>query len=227
MPPGWSGSVLRIGVSRGLKRSRLRRPSSLDLAALGPWSNRPPRTRPCLTVKGSLRSGGACTLAALGPPQPLTASLSGGCASGMRSGGQERATRPACGAREVPLWPGPASAGSASAVEWAQYRSGRDPGGRVRLRDHGRLTWTLPRGRGGAPREWKPGRAAPLRPASRGGGLPSRAHCEQFSTAPRAGRRSDLAQLKLEVSCARARVRSWASRALDRVGDSPGRIKGS
>jgi len=23
-------------------------------------------------------------------------------------------------------------------------RSGRDPGGRVRLRDHGRLTWTLP-----------------------------------------------------------------------------------
>lgn len=96
----------------------------VDLAALGPSLRAlHPRTRPSLTVKGSLRSGGACTLAALGAPRPLTVSLSGPCSSGKRGQVQERDRTPLMGVGQYTV-PDPRKVAerTSPAVEWGQGR---------------------------------------------------------------------------------------------------------
>lgn len=176
MPPGWSGSVLRIGVSRGLKRSRLRQPSSLDLAALGwvvaalllvdlaalgPHLNLLPRTPSGLTVKGSLRSEGGVYPRCARPPSALD------CEPVRRGCVWEAVRRPRTG-HQTRLWESesppasaPASGGLPPAVEWAQIRVDGDPGGRARQRGHRPLDLDSPLGRRAALREWNLERSAP------------------------------------------------------------------
>ena len=84
------------------------------------------------------------------------------------------------------------------------------------------IIWTLPSAGGDTPGV-ETGEARPLCCRLAEGAIcRPRAHCEQLSTGGPAGRRSDLADLKLEVPCSRERVRSWCLRVVNRVGDSPG-----
>jgi len=110
-------------------------------------------------------------------------SLSGGCESGKQSGGQIRATRPASRGSAIPSVRVPR-------VEWLTVRcgvgparNGRGPGGRVRLRDHGRLIWTLPSARAEHPGSGNRGEPPPLSAgdAQEGAVCRPRAHCDQLS----------------------------------------------
>lgn len=165
----------------------------VDLAALGPSLRAlHPRTRPSLTVKGSLRSGGACTLAALGPPRPLTVSLSGPCSSGKRGQVQERDRTPLMGVGQYTV-PDPRRSLDGPRPLWSGARGRRvDRTGACVGGPHPGA-WTLPSADDAEdPRKWNPGWTSPLL-VSRQGGRPMPALGTSQTGIPGrdAGRRSD------------------------------------
>jgi len=174
MPPGWSGSVFRTGVSRGLKRSRLRRPSSLDLpavdlvvaallhvdlATLGPLLRaRHPRTPPRLTVKGSLRSGGVYPSLRSGPPA-LDCEPRGAVFVREQGQGPKSGPDPADGSRAIHGARPPLARSSFARCgvgpEAGAHRTGRRPTERTRT------SGPSPRPEMTPPRKWNPGVDAP------------------------------------------------------------------